>query len=611
VARSSDGLVKIGQDNFSAGAFRSVARHLIPRSGVYTTLNGLYDEDGSIYRRGGSEYQSNGGLGAAGLRFIWDGQLAAGARTLVASATKFGVLDVDDATIIDIGGSGLAGPTRATVVGGIVFLGGGTMWAGSKKAADYSAGTVTVTQGSKVVTGAGTAWLANVDPGMLLRVGGNQEYHVVASVDSNTQITLAEPYVYGGGAGASYVASRFGTAANHFPGTAPALGAPNAEIYATIFNRLLAAFGDTLAFSDGLGSAAPIIGEFQTYSFPATNRHKMPGGVQILGVEPLRDTTLVFTTGGLYTVTGMAFNLVDFSGNVQQRLELANRDLILWAKEGVATYGNLLVVPCVDGVYTIGVAQGPELLSKSIALLYQSYVRAGYKPGLATVYKAHYSLPILDASNVVVDTLVCRLDRPIKTEIGTVYPWSFMAGHGGNVTGFATRVGGASGARSPQLLAASRATGSRILKLGGWWEPTTARKNDADGTTHEWQVEGRDDATGPGNENTIRKLKVWYELIDAGSDNPKITALYSKGSEVPGLPHLGSVLFGSFTLAGPDVEFLTADGQAPEDTGRNPFTWLITASSRFIRWKLICQAPCAKLVLRSTEWSVRPSGKLR
>lgn len=592
----SDGLVKIAQENFSAGSFRSVARHLVPRSGVYTILNGLLDEDGSIYRRGGSEYLSNGGLGSAGLRFIWDGQLSPGARTLVASATKFGVLDVDDATIIDIGGPGLAGPVRGFVIRDLLFLEDGSIYGGSRKTASYSTGTVTTTNASATVTGSGTSWSANADAGMLFRISGERVY-VVKSVDSNTQITLTEPYEGTTAGGKAYTLKAIETASAPYKSGA-ALG--------TIFNRLLVANGNRLDFSQGINTTTK---NMQPHVF--VDNHQLSGGVQILGIQDLRDTVLLFTTAGLYTITGMAFDLIDFTGNVQQRLELANKDLILWGKEGIATFGNQLVVPCTDGVHQLGVAQGPELLSRSIALLYQSYVRAGYKPGLASAYKGHYSLPILDASNAVVDTLVCRLDRPIKTEIGTVYPWSFMSGHGGNVTAFATRVGGSSGSRSPQLLGASRATGSRILKLGGWWEPAAARKNDADGTTHEWQLEGRDDATGPGNENTVRKLKVWYELIDAGSDDPKINALYSKGAELPGIPHYDEVNYDEAVYWDDNVEFLQADGQAPEDTGRNPFTWLLTASTRFIRWRLTLSGPCASLRLRSVEWSVRPSGKVR
>ena len=70
------------QDDFAAGSVRSVARHLIPPNGVYSIENGLLDDDGSVYRRGGSEYLSNAAFGAGGLRWVWDGHLAAGEATL-------------------------------------------------------------------------------------------------------------------------------------------------------------------------------------------------------------------------------------------------------------------------------------------------------------------------------------------------------------------------------------------------------------------------------------------------------------------------------------------------------------------------------------------------
>jgi hypothetical protein len=75
----------------------------------------------------------------------------------------------------------------------MLFIDGGTIYGGSRKAADYTTGTVTVTQGSKVVTGAGTAWLANVDAGMLLRLGATRIY-VVSAVLGDTSLELFEAY---------------------------------------------------------------------------------------------------------------------------------------------------------------------------------------------------------------------------------------------------------------------------------------------------------------------------------------------------------------------------------------------------------------------------------
>jgi hypothetical protein len=77
-------------------------------------------------------------------------------------------------------------------------------YGGSLKTAPYSTGTVTVTNGSKTVTGAGTSWTANVDAGMILRVGSDSAIGLVASVDTNTQITLRDAWSGTTAAGASY-----------------------------------------------------------------------------------------------------------------------------------------------------------------------------------------------------------------------------------------------------------------------------------------------------------------------------------------------------------------------------------------------------------------------
>lgn len=57
----------------------------------------------------------------------------------------------------------------------------------------YSAGTVTVTNGSAVVTGSGTSW-SSLSAGDLFSIKNSGVYYVVASVDSATQITLSSNY---------------------------------------------------------------------------------------------------------------------------------------------------------------------------------------------------------------------------------------------------------------------------------------------------------------------------------------------------------------------------------------------------------------------------------
>jgi len=65
----------------------------------------------------------------------------------------------------------------------------------------YQTGTVDVTSGSNVVTGHGTSWLKNISTGDSFMVNGINVHYQVASVDSDTQITLTANWV---GATATY-----------------------------------------------------------------------------------------------------------------------------------------------------------------------------------------------------------------------------------------------------------------------------------------------------------------------------------------------------------------------------------------------------------------------
>lgn len=58
----------------------------------------------------------------------------------------------------------------------------------------YQTGTVKIIHGSNIVAGFGTSWLENVRIGDSFMVEGINVYYQVASVDSDTQITLSEPW---------------------------------------------------------------------------------------------------------------------------------------------------------------------------------------------------------------------------------------------------------------------------------------------------------------------------------------------------------------------------------------------------------------------------------
>jgi hypothetical protein len=594
---AATGLRKLRQDDFSAGAFQGTARHLIPSTGLYGAQNALFDEDAACYKRGGSEYLVAPAVGSS-LRMIWDGVLAAGPRTLVANTADYAVLNVGDTAFINIGGPGMAEPARATVFDGLLIFDDGTVYGGSLRTSGSAGTPATATQGSAVVVGTGSNWATTVDPGMLLQMGNPAagRYYPVQSVDSNTQVTLTVPY-------------QGATVTDQYNFTA--IGSANALItgysgFASIFNRLLAFAGRKVKFTGGRQANGDVL-----HSFGADDEHEFSGTV--LGAVPIRDLVFVFTTDGVFAIQGMAFDLLDPEGvNFQQTVEPVNADLILWGKPGIASYQNEMLIPGVDGLWSMGSASAPVLLSKSIQARWRNHVHAGNKPGLAAVYRNHYHLPVLNAANEVVDHLVCRLDRPQDSPIGRIFPWSWWTGSGANTPALTTRISGTS-SRSPKLLAADRATG-RVLDLTSTFDPSDMNASEADGSNITWEVELRDYATGDGNLNHARRLRIRYELATPSSATatPTITALLSTGATLPGVATWDDVTWDDFVWA--DVnegEYEPLDGTAPPDQGRNPHTWHFKKRARYVRAILSSSQPAQRLILRSVEWYVRPAGNDR
>ena len=81
----------------------------------------------------------------------------------------------------------------------------------------YSTGLSSVTNGSPTVTGSGTLWLANVTAGDSFTVAGDGVMYDVASVDSDTQITLSVNYAGVTAAGAVYAIGTGFTVPDSFP----------------------------------------------------------------------------------------------------------------------------------------------------------------------------------------------------------------------------------------------------------------------------------------------------------------------------------------------------------------------------------------------------------
>lgn len=594
-------LPQIAQEDFAAGSCPSIARHLIPPNGCYRIVDGLLDDDGSVYRRGGSQYASGSALGSGGLVFVWDGYLpAVGRRTLFATTGKFGVLDTNDSTVVDLGNSGVSRPIRPVVISDFLYLPvARKVYGGSRKASGYNTGTVTTTS-SSIVTGSGTSWSANLDAGMIVTLSGDTtRFYVIASVDSNTQITLTEPYLGTAGVGQGYSADPFGTVSTR--------GGRAADLYAVSGGRLLTLEGEYVRFSNGVD---PTTGRLRPQIFTDTDNHRLPAGATGIAIEGLRDRALVFTSAGLWTVSNLAYDLTDAAGNVQQRFEQVG-EIIAWGSAGIAAWENALVVPTVDGVYLVDGISRPTPLALSVTDKIAGYARAGYRPGQAVVYRNHYVLPIVDNTNVCIDTLVCRLDRPVDTRVGRIFPWTFASGHGAEVRGLSVRVGQTT--QAPVLLAAG--ADGRVLNLSSWFTPGTAFKQDADATTHDLIVETRDFRVNPAgarNRSTVRRVRISYELTDAASDNPVVQAFVGTGTDQGVDAAWGAVNWGSFEWGDTSLEeFVALAGQAPETNLASPYTWRVNRKSEWVRYRFQSSGPSSKMILRAVTSDVRRNEKTR
>jgi hypothetical protein len=583
-------LADLTQEDFSAGVFRSVDRRLIPDNGAWDIVNGLLNDDGSIYRRGGVTHQATAFASGTGMRWAWDAVFTAGRRTLFATDADFGVLAADDVTPVNLGGAGLAAPVRAAQVGDLLFIDGGTVYAGSRRTAGYNAGTVSVTNGSAAVTGAGTSWLANADAGMLLSVAGGR-YYVVQQVNSDTSITLTEPYVGSTAAGSAYTLSVLGTADD-------ATGrARDAQHYAAIASRLITLEGRQVWVSDSID---PTTGRLQSQVFQANSYHELPGGAEGLGVAAVGTKALVFTTRGLFAITNLAFDIVDRLGNQQHAVQHLSEDLILWGKAGLGWWQQSVIAPCTDGIYLLDGTSSPTLLSRSITPLLSDYQRQGLQPGGAAVFRNHYFLPVLDTAGTVQDMLVCRLDRAAQTRIGMVWPWTRVEGYGGNMAALTVRVGVSGSARQPVMFGAPNNASARLANMSAMFTPDVPYAKDADGSTHEMSVVTRDYSFGH-QPDFVRRVRVNYVLTGLEIDAPRLQMQVATGPEAV----QGDVPL--WDVAQWDVDFWTGetggeygalDGTAPPDDGRQPWAWQVGSHTRSIRYRVVSAGAPGTMVVR-------------
>jgi len=161
----------------------------------------------------------------------------------------------------------------------------------------YSTGTVSINNGSATVTGSGTLWASNVSAADSFTIAGDGVMYDVASVDSDTQITLSVNYA---GVTASGVVYAIGTSFT-VPDSFPEMSQGDIET-ATIFTRGMRKIqGKISALVSDISGKAAIAGQTFTGDIAAP---KITASTGILfGTDTAAANTLDSYEEGTWTPT--------------------------------------------------------------------------------------------------------------------------------------------------------------------------------------------------------------------------------------------------------------------------------------------------------------------
>lgn len=527
----AQGLAYIGQQDFAAGILRASARDSEPGVGVVAAENGLFDDDGDVYRRGGDALLHDA-LADGPITFLWSGYLGDQAKTIAATASR--TYSFTEATgLTEIWPAGMPRPVLGAVVGERIWLPGGIVWNGS---------------------GAATAWT-------------------------------------------------------------PPVGLTAIEHVCAVADRLLVAQGNRIAFS---AAGNPTV-------FDPTDYHELPGGELVDGMMAIRDTCLVFSSYGVWTITNMSFDLTDVDGNAQQTLQRQIPEMALLHEAGLAEWAGKIVAPCVDRIFLLDTISAPIPISDSVSRLYMKQVNAGYRPGGAKVFRNHYLLPFLDGTNAVKATLVCRLNRPVRGR-QIYYPWSTLTGHAGQMLCLDVRLIGA----RPGFSGGGH--DGRLANLTDVFNPGV---NVSDvGQTHRFAVEMRDLITGNGQPNHTRHMRVhltvkglaeggrWDAAYSTGKvEQTYYDLLYRSGPPIATYQDVldiygtyDAVLHGApnspvISADDPDRYWYSAGSATGDNDGTNPqkFNFRRAVRTRYIRGWVGVDAPCERFTVHKIEFGVRPA----
>ena len=403
---------------------------------------------------------------------------------------------------------------------------------------------------------------------------------------------------------------------------------------AAVADRLVWASGNKIGFSKSFYDTTVLAGTFPDFG-EATDFHTLADGVRVLAMTAIRDSLLVFTTYGVWTIGNMSFDLTDAEGNVQQNLALTFPEMSLLSETGIAEWSGKIVAPMTDRIFLLDTTSAPIPIGDSIAPMWADLISGGLRPGGAKVFRNHYFLPLLDPVTQTPsgEMLVCRLNRPVRGR-QIYYPWSVMDGLAGSFAALDVRLIDA----IPNLTAGAALedpTGYQIVNLTHMFEPGMNPDDTIGPGRYSFELELRDLPTGQGQPNHVRQVRVYATLkrttdpVYAALPSPTINVSLSGGKRTQSFEDLRANVPDFAAIAAIPCEVVRRGGEASSEVSRqDPDRFYssvgqITADNegfdpvrlnveramrtRYARVFLRASAPCKELRVHRVEVAVRPA----
>lgn len=505
--------------NFAGGMVQDVPRHMLPDGAVWDALDCFVGEEGTLHKRGATKTALSSATVASGSLvcvcqsndefpivkgFIVDESAGAGANILVFTFTPasgtFAVTSNTSGQAVSANGCGrpfqhgdfAVFPVRApaTIGAGTAYRPFGYM-GGSTNSSRTSTTNLTVTAGSKTITGlaAGdTAAMAAGDVLSLSKNAANDKYHgrvVSVNVGAGTMNVTPVPtqsFTTGTGTWLSFSVLYFvdwiGAGTTSFRGAQGGASWQNrlvlVGVSAELASAVIAHYPNRIIWSllptetSSVNTDADGNMWSMNYGFPANNYADAPWMTQILGCEPVSDGELLITGRPMCSrLVGTLNTNTSTSGGLTYELRPLNQK-----------------IPCIDDRATVRTPQGVMMMGPDGIYLYREGNLINTMVGrIQNYYLDNYANAVVYGAGVLpnnhyylsteVGTLLCNMDG---------FRWTRLLAPNTQITNCFTDPADATRVFAGMYKVGSSSTTTKLLRADYLVNPGSAATTDVFGT---------------------------------------------------------------------------------------------------------------------------------